>query len=124
MPDCSTRSKVTRPTKASVGSRMSHADIGGGGDQPEPTRPPETAPRNMVARPVASAIVDYRAPCRVKCSVVTNVTAAGRGSMSAASADVDQGGRVAVNRCLLAFTAALFVDSWSGHALCAIARSV
>jgi len=37
----------------------------------------------MLARPVDSAIVDERAPWRVKCSVVTKVTAAGRGSVSA-----------------------------------------
>jgi hypothetical protein len=35
------------------------------------------------ARPVDSAIVDERAPCSVKCSVVTNVTVAERGSLSA-----------------------------------------
>src|SRR5215472_11181229 len=34
----------------------------------------------MVARPVDSAVVAARAPCRVKCSVVTKVTEAGRGS--------------------------------------------
>src|SRR6266508_3762433 len=34
----------------------------------------------MLARPVDSAIVDARAPWSVKCSVVANATAAGRGS--------------------------------------------
>ena len=38
------------------------------------------APRNIVARPVDSAIVAARAPCSVKCSVVRKLTAAGRGS--------------------------------------------
>jgi hypothetical protein len=50
---------------------------------PRATSPPVTEPRNMLARPVDSEIVDERAPCSVKCSVVTNVTAAGRGSVSA-----------------------------------------
>jgi hypothetical protein len=36
----------------------------------------------MFARPVDSAIVAARAPWSVKCSVVTNETAAGRGSAS------------------------------------------
>src|SRR6266568_4948289 len=40
----------------------------------------------MLARPVASAIVDERVPWRVKCSVVTKLTAAGSGSVSAGSA--------------------------------------
>src|SRR5205807_7749982 len=48
---------------------------------PRATKPPETDARNIVARPVDSAIVDARAPWRVKCSVVANVTAAGRGSL-------------------------------------------
>ena len=48
--------------------------------RPRATRPPETEARNIVARPVDSAIVDARAPGAPKCSVVTNVTAAGRGS--------------------------------------------
>ena len=39
-----------------------------------------------IARPVDSAIVAARAPCKVKCSVVTNVTAAGRGSAPPAAA--------------------------------------
>ena len=37
----------------------------------------------MVARPVDSAIVAARAPWSTKCSVVTNVTAAARGSVLA-----------------------------------------
>src|SRR5438270_7675511 len=48
---------------------------------PRATKPPETDARNIVARPVDSAMVDARAPWRVKCSVVANVTAAGRGSL-------------------------------------------
>jgi hypothetical protein len=40
----------------------------------------------LVARPVDSAIVAARAPCKLKCSVVTNVTAAVRGSGSPVSA--------------------------------------
>src|SRR5215469_4409462 len=52
---------------------------------PSATSPADTEPRNIVARPVDSAIVAARAPCRVKCSVVTNVTAAGRGSASPAA---------------------------------------
>src|SRR5689334_10379482 len=40
----------------------------------------------MVARPVDSAVVAARAPCRVKCSVVTKVTAAGLGSEPGAAA--------------------------------------
>jgi hypothetical protein len=38
----------------------------------------------MVARLVDSVIAAARAPCRVKCSVVTNVTALGLGSAPAA----------------------------------------
>ena len=49
--------------------------------RPSATSPADTAPMNMVARLVDSAIVAARAPCRVKCSVVTNVTAAGRGAV-------------------------------------------
>jgi hypothetical protein len=41
---------------------------------------PETDARNMLARPVDSEIVCERAPCSVKCSVVTNETADARGS--------------------------------------------
>jgi hypothetical protein len=44
---------------------------------PRAIRPPDTAPRKTLARPVDSEIVDERAPCSAKCSVVTNVTAAG-----------------------------------------------
>ncbi len=47
---------------------------------PSATSPADTEPRNIVARPVDSAIVAARAPWRVKCSVVMNVTAADRGS--------------------------------------------
>src|SRR6516165_10878202 len=47
---------------------------------PSATRPADTEPRNIVARPADSAIAAARAPCKVKCSVVMNVTAAGRGS--------------------------------------------
>ena len=47
---------------------------------PKATSPPETDVRNIVARPTDSAIVDERAPWSVKCSVVTNETAAERGS--------------------------------------------
>src|SRR6516162_6358191 len=47
---------------------------------PSATSPADTEPGNIVARPVDAAIVAARAPCRVKCSVVMNVTAAGRGS--------------------------------------------
>jgi hypothetical protein len=50
--------------------------------RPRATRPPETAARNMFARPVDSAIVEARAPWSTKCSVVTNVPAAERGSPS------------------------------------------
>src|SRR5215469_14005124 len=55
---------------------------------PSATSPADTEPRNIVARPVDSAIVAARAPCRVKCSVVTNVTAAVRGSVSGTSGPV------------------------------------
>jgi hypothetical protein len=50
---------------------------------PRAIRPPDTDPRKTLARPVDSEIVDERAPCSVKCSVVTNVTAAGSGPLSA-----------------------------------------
>ena len=53
---------------------------------PSATSPADTEPRNIVARPVDSAIVAARAPCNVKCSVVMNVTAAGCGSASPAAA--------------------------------------
>src|SRR5215469_4925745 len=53
---------------------------------PSATSPADTEPRNIVARPVDSAIVAARAPWRVKCSVVTNVTAAGRGSVPSSGA--------------------------------------
>jgi hypothetical protein len=48
--------------------------------------PADTEPMNIVARLVDSAIVAARAPCKVKCSVVTNATAAGRGSAPSAAA--------------------------------------
>lgn len=90
-----TRLKVASPTGASVGNREREgvergADASGGSDQPEGNQLPLTAPRNIVARPLASAIVEERALWRVKCSVVTNVTAAGRGSVSACSASVSR----------------------------------
>lgn len=44
------------------------------------TSPADTEPTNIGARLIDSAIVAARAPWRVKCSVFTNVTAAGRGS--------------------------------------------
>src|SRR5215475_1636863 len=53
---------------------------------PRAMSPADTEPRNIVARPVDSAIVAARAPWRVKCSVVTNVTAAGCGSAPPAPA--------------------------------------
>src|SRR5215813_10889433 len=53
---------------------------------PPGSLPSDTEPRNIVARPVDSAVVAARAPWRVKCSVVTNVTAAGCGSAPPASA--------------------------------------
>src|SRR6516165_10160969 len=55
---------------------------------PSATSPADTEPRNIVARPVDSAIVAARAPCRVKCSVVMNVTAAERGSKRPTAAPV------------------------------------
>src|SRR5215216_323207 len=51
--------------------------------KPKATRPPETETRNMDARPIDSAMVAARAPWSTKCSVVTKVTAEGRGSWSA-----------------------------------------
>src|SRR5215813_4540653 len=53
---------------------------------PRAMSPADTEPRNIVARPVDSAVVAARAPWRVKCSVVTNVTAAGCGSAPPAPA--------------------------------------
>jgi hypothetical protein len=44
---------------------------------------PGSAPAALRARPVDSEIVAARAPWSTKCSVVTNVTAGGRGSMLA-----------------------------------------
>src|SRR5215212_6085427 len=82
----SVRSKVTSPTKARVGSRTrpnpkkAAPKLLAVATRPRATRPPETAARNMFARPFDSAIVAERAPWSTKCSVVTNVTAAERGS--------------------------------------------
>src|SRR5215468_2655174 len=47
--------------------------------RPKATSPADTAPMKIVARLVDSAIAAARAPCRVKCSVVTNATAPGGG---------------------------------------------
>src|SRR3954449_1609610 len=84
----SVRSKVTNPTKARVGRRTrpnpkkAAPKLLAVATRPRATRPPETAARNMFARPVDSAIVAARAPWSTKCPVVTNVTAAERGSAS------------------------------------------
>src|SRR2546430_10919396 len=85
MPDCNVRSNVTSPTNASVGRSTSPkaknpppAPVAVA-TSPQATRPPETDARNMLARPVDSEIVCERAPCSVKCSVVTNETAGARG---------------------------------------------
>ena len=86
--DCSARPKVTSPTKARVGRRTrpnpkkAAPKLLAVATRPRATRPPDTAARNMFARPVDSAIVAARAPWSTKCSVVTNVTAAERGSPS------------------------------------------
>src|SRR5829696_5709069 len=86
--DCSVRPKVTSPTRARVGSRTrpnpknAAPTLLAVATSPRATRPPETAARNMFARPVDSAIVAARAPWSTKCSVVRNVTATGRGSDS------------------------------------------
>ena len=47
---------------------------------PKATSPADTEPMKIVARLVDSVIAAARAPCRVKCSVVTNETALGRGA--------------------------------------------
>src|SRR5437764_12377374 len=47
---------------------------------PKATSPADTEPMKIVARLVDSAIAAARAPCRVKCSVVTNATAPGCGA--------------------------------------------
>jgi hypothetical protein len=60
------------------------ADAGGCGDQPEGDEPADTAPMKIVARLVDSVIAAVRAPCRVKCSVVTNATAVGCGAAPSA----------------------------------------
>jgi hypothetical protein len=54
---------------------------------PNATSPPDTDAKNVLARPVDSAIVAERAPCSVKCSVVMNEIAAALGSL-VASPDV------------------------------------
>jgi hypothetical protein len=61
------------------------ADTGPVATNPRATSPPETALRNMLARPVDSEIVQAREPWSAKCSVATNETAAGRGSFAAPS---------------------------------------
>jgi hypothetical protein len=84
----SVRSKVTSPTKARVGRRTrpnpkkTAPRLLAVATRPRATRPPETAARNMFARPVDSAIVEARAPWSAKCSVVTNDIAAERWSSS------------------------------------------
>jgi hypothetical protein len=56
------------------------ADAGGCGDQPEGGEPGGFRAMKIVARLVDSVIAAVRAPCRVKCSVVTNATAVGCGA--------------------------------------------
>src|SRR5512140_1036912 len=46
---------------------------------PKATSPADTEPMKIVARLVDAVGAAARAPCRVKCSVVTNATALGRG---------------------------------------------
>src|SRR5919106_6885034 len=81
MPDCKVRSNVTNPTKATVGNSTSPKAKNAPptpvavATSPQATSPPETDAKNVLARPVDSAIVAERAPCRVKCSVVMNETA-------------------------------------------------
>jgi hypothetical protein len=60
-------------------------------------RAPETETGNVFARPVDSATVAARAPWSTKCSVVTNVTAAGRGSVPASPISSDGSLWVATN---------------------------
>src|SRR5215831_3353703 len=90
-PDWRTRWNVASPTKASVGRRMgpnmekATPVLAAVATSPRAIRPPDTAPRNTLARPIDSEIVALRAPCSVKRSVVTNVTAPGRRSLSARS---------------------------------------
>src|ERR671919_1302682 len=92
MPDCKVRSNVTNPTKATVGNSTSPKAKNAPptpvavATSPQATSPPETDAKNVLARPVDSAIVAERAPCRVKCSVVINEIAAALGSL--ASLDV------------------------------------
>ena len=56
------------------------AETRGLADKPSAINPPDTAPRNTLARPFAPVIAADRAPCKTKCSVVTNVTTAGLSS--------------------------------------------
>ena len=56
------------------------ADAGGCGDQPEGDKPGGYRADEIVAWLVDSVIAAVRAPCRVKCSVVTNATAVGCGA--------------------------------------------
>jgi hypothetical protein len=51
---------------------------------PRATSPADTEPMKIVARLVDSVIAAVRAPCRVKCSVVTNATAVGCGAAPSA----------------------------------------
>src|SRR6185312_13677827 len=51
---------------------------------PRATSPADTEPMKIVARLVDSVIAAVRAPCKVKCSVVTNATAAGCGAAPSA----------------------------------------
>jgi hypothetical protein len=51
---------------------------------PRATSPADTAPMKIVARLVDSVIAAVRAPCRVKCSVVTNATVVGCGAAPSA----------------------------------------
>ena len=51
---------------------------------PKATSPADTEPMKIDARLVDSVIAAVRAPCRVKCSVVTNATALGRAAAPSA----------------------------------------
>src|SRR5215216_5472769 len=88
MPDCNVRSNVTSPTNASVGNSTSPnaknapPTLVAVATSPRAINPPETDAKNMLARPVDSAIVAERAPCNVKCSVVMNETAEAGGSLA------------------------------------------
>src|SRR5262249_26017103 len=89
MPDCNVRSNVTSPTNASVGNSTSPnaknapPTLVAVATSPKAINPPATDAKNMLARPVDSAIVAERAPCNVKCSVVMNETAEALGSLAA-----------------------------------------